>query len=221
MAHPVVDKIEILFQAKADIKHAIPMRKYMKLHFEFYGIKSPLRRTLTAPFLRANQLPQGHDLRQVLQDLWDHPKREMQYVALDMMQKAIKKVKADFIHQLEIFIITKSWWDSVDGLAVTAGEHFGRYPDLIPKITNTWISSDHMWLQRSAILFQLRYKEKTDWPLLERYIISVYHNPEFFIQKACGWALRQYSKTNPRAVSNFVNKHSLSSVCRREAVKYI
>jgi 3-methyladenine DNA glycosylase AlkD len=138
-----------------------------------------------------------------------------------MMQKVIKKVDSGFIGELEDFITTKSWWDSVDGLAVMAGEHFKRYPHLQSQITASWIHSDNIWLQRSALLFQLRYKEDTDWPLLEKYITTVFHNPEFFIQKACGWALRQYSKTNPNAVRVFVEKHTLSTVCRREAVKYI
>lgn len=72
---------------------------------------------------------------------------------------------------MERLITTKPWWDTIDMLsqnpvAKIATEH----PEVIPETINGWAFGDEMWLQRSAILFQLKYKQDTDEALLYRYI---------------------------------------------------
>ncbi|MDH3651996.1 MAG: DNA alkylation repair protein [Saprospiraceae bacterium] len=216
-----VKGLEDVFRVHRNKDQAGPMAQYMKNNFEFFGIKSKQRRDLLRGYVRRVGKPDLNTLPVILTDLWKHPKREMQYVGLDLLSRVEKKLPLTFITKIEQLIIHKSWWDTVDALAVISGEILRRYPESIARITDSWIASDNMWLQRSGLIFQLRYKEETNWPMMEDYITRVYLNPEFFIQKACGWALRQYSKTNPEAVKTFVETHELSSVCRREAIKYI
>jgi len=95
------------------------------------------------------------------------------------------------------------------------------FPDLIPEWNNRWISSENMWLRRTAILFQLKYKEKTDKDLLYSNIIECSGEKEFFIRKAIGWSLRELSKTYPEEVRRFVDKNKISGLSRREALKRI
>jgi 3-methyladenine DNA glycosylase AlkD len=138
------------------------------------------------------------------------------------LEKHAKKAKKTDIDVFESLITTKSWWDTVDYLAShTMGDHLARHPELIPEYTERWITSDDLWLRRTAILYQLRYKQKTDAGRLFEYISRCKDEKEFFIRKAIGWALREYSKTDEQSVREFVAVSRLSPLSEREALKYV
>ena len=119
-------------------------------------------------------------------------------------------------------IITKSWWDTVDRIASRlVGFYFREHKELIEPYTEKWMYYGNMWLQRTALLFQLKYKKETDTDLLFGYIQALAESPEFFIQKAIGWALREYSKTAPKTVKQFVDSTLLAPLSKREALKII
>src|SRR5699024_9475553 len=108
-----------------------------------------------------------------------------------------KLLKECHITLIEHIITTKSWWDTVDAIAThLVGELFAKYPHLITEKGDNWLRLENIWLQRSMILFQLKYKEKTNEDLLYSIIKQLKHIDEFFIQKAIGWSLREHSKTN-------------------------
>ncbi len=118
--------------------------------------------------------------------------------------------------------MTKSWWDTVDGIASNAvGKIAAQFPKVISETIEGWAYGDHLWLQRASIIFQLKYKTATNEELLYRYMIQHADSKEFFIQKAIGWALREYSKTNPQSVRAFIDEHSLPKLSVREGSKYI
>lgn len=120
---------------------------------------------------------------------------------------------------MEWLISTKSWWDTVDAIAPKpVGKIAASYPEVIEETLDGWAVHENMWLRRAAILFQLKYKEKTDDALLYRYILKNADSKEFFIQKAIGWALREYSKTNPASVKEFIENHKLAPLSVREEV---
>ncbi|MEZ4888313.1 MAG: DNA alkylation repair protein [Chitinophagales bacterium] len=121
---------------------------------------------------------------------------------------------------MEFMIVHKSWWDSVDTTAKWVGVFFKKYPTMTKPVTKRWITSDNMWLQRMAIIFQLAYKKDTDVDLLFEYVLRKSDSKEFFIQKAIGWALRQYAKTDANAVWRFVDVTDLAPLSRREALKH-
>jgi len=155
-------------------------------------------------------------------DLWDLPEREYQYVAIGYLRKFSKKWDRDFIDLFEQLIISKSWWDSVDGIASwLVGEHFKRFPEMRDEYIDKWMESENIWLQRVCLLFQLHYKEKTDEMLMGSVIMSLNGSKEFFINKAIGWILREYSKTDSQAVINFVENNKLSNLSKREALKWL
>jgi 3-methyladenine DNA glycosylase AlkD len=139
------------------------------------------------------------------------------------MEKAMKKAEKERIHLYEWAILERSWWDTVDFISGTlVGWHMRMYPDLILPFTRKWMDSGNIWLQRSSLLFQLKYKKDTDTDLLSSYIQELKDSKEFFIRKAIGWILREYSKTNPSWVEKFINNNpDLSGLSKREGMKVI
>lgn len=143
-------------------------------------------------------------------------------MALDYLTKHVKRLEFEHIHLLHELIIRKSWWDTVDGIAIgLVGNLASLFPELIPEFLNPWSTDENMWLRRTAILFQLHYKARTDEQLLYRYIRQNAESKEFFIQKSIGWALREYSKTNPSSVRDFIELNTLSKLSVREGSKYL
>jgi 3-methyladenine DNA glycosylase AlkD len=209
------------FHAHGDPATAQGQMAYMRRQFEYFGLKMPAWTALTKEIHRTHGIPEGPALQELVRLCFDDEHREMQYFAIESVQKMLKKQPPEFIHFLEEMILEKSWWDSVDWIAAKlVGAHFQRYPELIPPITERWMASGELWLQRVCLIFQLTYKEKTDAELLFRYIRQVADSKAFFLQKGAGWALRQYSKTNPEAVRHFLDTTRVSPLTKREGGKY-
>jgi len=219
-----VKQLELLFEASKHSNNAVRMKSYMRDQFEFYGIKSPLRKELLKQFLNNNGKPSIESLKEIVQLLWDNKHREMQYLAMDIMQKYLNKLDESFLPFLEKLILQKSWWDTVDWIAPNGfGRIFQKHPEHLKPITERWIQSDNIWLQRSSIIFQLKYREKTDHELMFDYILFRAESKEFFVRKGSGWALRQYSKYNAKAVIDFIKNHEdiLSNLTKKEGLKWL
>ena len=220
--HNYIEPLVKTFKANANPTNAEPMAKYMKNLFPYLGIKTPLRKELFRDFIKEYGLPEISELKQIILELWEQPEREFQYTAIGILRKFTNKWDRDFIDFFEQLIISKSWWDSVDGIASwLVGEHFKRFPEMRDEYIDKWMKSENMWLQRVCLLFQLHYKEKSDFLLIKNTIITLNGSKEFFINKAIGWILREYSKTDSRAVINFVENNELSNLSKREALKWL
>lgn len=190
--------------------------------FEFFGIKAPKRREIQKSFFQKQNLPKKQDLEEIIKELWKKSQREFQYFAMEFCLKYIKQMEEKDVFLFEYMITNKSWWDTVDLIATKlVSEYFKKYPEKTEFFVKKWINSKNIWLQRTAILFQLKYKEKTDIMLLSFVIESLLGSNEFFINKAIGWVLRNYSKTNPQWVKDFVNRTSLENLSKREALRLI
>lgn len=219
--HPLVTTLQRVYTENALPEKAFWMKKYMLNQFEFHGLMTPVRKNLSKPILIGYN-PGREELIRVTGELWDKPQREYQYTAMTLVGKHIKKLQEQDHNFLEELITWKSWWDTVDFIAAhLIGSHLRKYPRLIPSLNRKWLASDNMWLQRTTLLFQLRYKENTDTRLLFSNNLALASSKEFFIRKAIGWSLREYSKTNPNAVEHFVNQYKLSGLSKREALKVI
>lgn len=214
--------LEQLFTSNRNNENATPMAKYMKNQFPFLGIKTPLRRQLMREFFKETGVLKQDFKPDLVLQLWNKEDREYQYAALDYMNRSLKKLNANHIPLLETLITTKSWWDTVNIIASKpVGHIMNEEWDKVANTMESWANSDHMWLNRTAILFQLKYKENTNEDLLYRYILLHAESKEFFLQKAIGWALREYSKTNRESVKQFISNHTLSKLSIREGSKYI
>ncbi|WP_096185941.1 DNA alkylation repair protein [Evansella halocellulosilytica] len=208
---------------EANRETAIPMEKYMKNHFQFLGIKSPQLKGQLKQFFNETDILKVEPFPiQVINQLWELPEREYQYAALNILHRRRKELHRDHIRLLEKLITTKSWWDTVDTLASNiVGPLFLRERELIETYILSWQTSENMWLRRTAILHQLKYKEMTNADRLFQIIRLNRHDKEFFIQKAIGWALREYSKTNPASVEAFIKSEDLSKLSIREGMKHL
>jgi len=212
----------------ADAERAVAMSAYMRDQFPFFGVDAPTRKRLEAEFVRS--VLHYADPFSVAMELWTHPQRECQYVAVDLLRRCLAGKRLPDIQPvrslevLEFLITHASWWDTVDSLAPNTG-----YPLLtrfegmdLAATARRWIEHDNLWLQRSAILLQLKAKDRTNVDLLFELILRRSEEPEFFLRKGAGWALREYSKTDPAAVRSFLdrNRERLSPLTLREASKY-
>jgi 3-methyladenine DNA glycosylase AlkD len=217
-----ISDLQARFAACSNRNEAEAMKAYMRGQFEFAGIKSPLRKSVVGEWLSSRGPVPAGLLEQTVLGLWELPEREFQYAALDVLAKQVRRLDERHLEMLESLVVTKPWWDTVDVIAASLiGPILLRDPLLAPMRTELWITSDDMWLQRTALLFQLKYKRNTDEDRLFDYIRRTAESREFFIRKAIGWALREYSKTDPGAVIRFVESEPLSPLSRREALKWL
>ncbi len=161
------------------------------------------------------------DYPNVLYACWEADQREMQYIGLDLMRRFSKKVDSNFIDEYAYYLVTKSWWDTVDSIIKPVATYFQRFPELQGKTIEKWMASDNIWLQRACLLFQLPTKVETNEALLFDLILRLKDSDEFFIQKAIGWALREHSKSQHENVVSFVEEHNLAALSKREALKWL
>lgn len=210
------------FERHANVERAARQKAYMKNNFDFYGITAPERKEIQKPFLLKQHIPSKKDMGKIVKKLWNKPQREYQMFGQELANKYSKQLEKEDMALLEYMVTHKSWWDTVDYIAANIiGSYFKLYPELRKSYTKKWVTSDHMWLQRSALLFQLKYKDQLDKELLAYAIKQLLGTKEFFINKAIGWVLRQYSQTNPMWVTSYVKETPLSNLSRREALRLI
>jgi 3-methyladenine DNA glycosylase AlkD len=219
--HPYWIPLQQAFAAHANEQVAKGASAYMKNISVFYGIKSPERRMLQQQFTKTYGLPEIHMLEELVQHAWNQPQREFQYAAMEVVFKLKKQFAPNHILLFEFMILNKSWWDTIDFIAPNlVAEWFRKFPNERDRVISKWMLSGNIWLQRSCLLFQLKYKQQTDQTLLFSLTERLSGEKEFFIRKAIGWALREYAKVNPDPVKSFVDTTPLSGLSRREALKH-
>lgn len=214
--------LELEYEKNANTEIAAGMAKYMKNLFPFYGIKKPIRTEIEKPFIDACKKLPFSDLEAVIKELWIKDQREFQYTAIVLLRASKIWKNKESLSLIEWLLVNKSWWDSVDAIAAhVAGGYLLAFPNAKSKTIDSWKMSKNMWLNRSAIIFQIKYKSKTDIPLLWDLCIFFAPQKEFFIKKAIGWALRELSYTEPDLVKEFVATKPLQNLSKTEALKAI
>ncbi|MYN45724.1 DNA alkylation repair protein [Pseudoduganella sp. FT93W] len=205
--------------AAAEAEHAPAMRAYMRDQFEFLGVRTPQRRAACKPVLATLKGQPASALLELAGALWQQPEREFQYVAIDLLALHWKQLDDSHLPALLQLVQQRSWWDSVDGLAGVIGDvlryqHAGM---------DDAIAHQNLWVRRIALLHQLGWRGRTDCERLFRYALQCAHEQEFFIQKAIGWALRDYARHDPQAVHRFTSEHQqqLAPLSYREARKHL
>jgi 3-methyladenine DNA glycosylase AlkD len=217
----LVTRLVDLYRPAADPVRAARARAYLRDQFPFLGIPTTQRRALSRQVLAGHPRPAEAELRAIAFACWDLPEREYQYFACDLLIPHAAGCSPGFLATAEQLITTKSWWDTVDTLAANVvGAIVRRHPEAVSTM-DSWLVADHLWLIRTALLHQLRYRERTDLDRLFRYCLARAGHRDFFIRKAIGWALRQYAWTDPEPVRAFVTKHrdELAPLSVREALK--
>lgn len=209
------------FEEKEDKENAAQMAKYMRNQFVFYGLPTPKRKAVYKDFLKEEKKSGQIDWA-FLDRCYEDEHREFQYLVCDYLTVMDNFLTYDDIPRIKVYIKCKSWWDTTDSLDRVIGQ-IGLRDSRVDALMLEWSLDDDFWVRRVAIDHQLCRKEKTNTELLEKILVNNFGSDEFFINKAIGWSLRDYSKTNPEWVRAFVEKHAdrMSKLSVKEAGKYI
>lgn len=214
-------KVKEAFEFLRDEENARHMEAYMRDRFKFYGLHTPERRAVYKDVIARDKNGGAID-REFLEQCWADEHREFQYLVTDYLRAMQKFLTYEDVPFVEKFIRSKQWWDTIDGLDRTVGGiafRDSRINDLMLR----WSTDEDFWVRRLAIDHQLLRKHAADTELLEKIIVNNFGSDEFFINKAIGWSLRDYSKTNPAWVRDFIDKYRdrMAPLSLREASKYL
>lgn len=209
------------FQNKANAEQAKMLAGYMRDQFEFYGLHTPERRACYREFFKQEKGKQKIDW-QLLIKAWQDEHREFQYFVCDYLIAMKKFLTYDDISKIEKFARSKQWWDTIDNLIKPIG-YLGLHDKRIDELMLKWSVDQDFWIRRIAIEHQLLRKEKMNTKLLNQILVNNLNSEKFFINKAIGWALRDYSKTNPEWVRAFIAKNSpnMDKLSIKEGSKYL
>ncbi len=232
LADTVLERLTTTYAAAADPVRAASARAYVKDVAPFLGIPTPARRALSRTVLEGTPRPDEADCTAIALRCWQLPEREYHYFAVDYLRRHVKRCSSGFLPVARHLVTTVSWWDTVDALAahvvggLVAAHVVGGLVAADPKLTadmDAWIVDDDLWVARTALLHQLRYKEHTDTERLFAYCLRQSGHTDFFIRKAIGWCLREYAKTDPEAVRAFLARERgrFAPLSVREALKNI
>ncbi len=214
-------EIKQRFESMEDKENASSMSKYMRNLFTFYGLPTPKRKALYKDIIKEEKQQKKIDW-EFLDQCYEDEHREFQYVVCDYLIAMNDFLTYEDIPKIKTYAQTKQWWDTIDCLDRVIGE-IGLRDQRVDALMIEWSQDDDFWIRRIAIDHQLCRKEKTHTELLEKILVNNFGSDEFFINKAIGWTLRDYSKTNPDWVRAFIDKYKdqMDKLSIKEASKYI
>lgn len=216
-----IEELKIIFTQKSNKDNAIHMAKYLRNQYVFYGLKTPQRRDAYHQILKDQKKKKQIDWN-LLDEAWNDEHREMQYFVCDYLLAMKRYVSYDDLFKIEHFVRTKQWWDTIDSLMKIYG-FVGLIDKRVDQLMLKWSLDPDKWVRRVAIEHQLLRKDKMNVELLSEIIENNLDDKEFFINKAIGWALRDYSKTNSKWVKNFIVQHydHMAKLSITEGSKYL
>jgi len=221
--HPITTYIKDELKRHGDVTKAPQMQAYMKTDQPFYGIQSKLRKQIFRDAIKRYPIDSRHEWEKVILELWNGTHREEMYQALEVAER-YKIYHNEAAWQLfETLLRSATNWDTVDWLSSNLiGQLVDKYRHFEKELWK-WTDDENFWVRRASLLSHLKHKEKTNIKLLSQTILKLAHEKEFFIRKAIGWILRQYSYTDPEWVLQFVERYEnkLSGLSKREALKAI
>jgi 3-methyladenine DNA glycosylase AlkD len=218
----LVTAVRAALRAPADPQRAAGMQAYLKTAEPCLGVRLPEVRRLTRVAAAAHPPASVADVIDAGSRLWrEAAYREERYAAQAVVALPVARGDVRLIPLLEEMITTGAWWDLVDGTAPRVGELLRADPATMDPVLRAWARSRDRWLRRSAVIAQLGFKQRTDTELLADVALANADDPDFFLRKAVGWALRDYAKVAPDWVAAFVQDHPLSPLSVREATKHL
>ena len=215
------EEMAVLFASHEDKENAVSMKKYMKNQFDFFGLATPERKALYKNFIKLERKSKRIDW-EFLDCCYADEHREFQYLVYDYLLALKQYLTFCDICKIKEYILAKSWWDTIDFLCKVIGE-IGLRDARVKPLMLEWSLDDNIWIKRTSIEHQLAYKDKTDTNLLAQIIVNSFGTDELFINKAIGWALREYSKTDATWVKEFIDSHKeeMHTLSIKEGCKYL
>ncbi len=215
--------LQEIFEANRDKDNAVKQEAYLKNQFKFLGLPKPQRALLEKEFVKATKNFEKTVIIKVVFELCNLEYREYMYTAQMVLQSNNALFTYEDILKLSEITLINQWWENTDGFQSFLKKWFRNNPEYIRPFVTEFYKDENMWMRRLAIIAQLGLKEQTDFVILKRAIRYNMKYDEFFIQKAIGWALRDYSKVAPEEVATFISKYEskLSNLAIREGSKYL
>ncbi len=209
------------FEMNKDAENAASMAAYMRNKFLFYGLKTAKRRGIYKEFLKSEKKKKVIDW-DLLDKCYEDEYREFQYFVTDYLSEMQKFLTFEDVSRIMRYIKEKQWWDTIDAFDRIVGD-IAFVDERINDLMLEWSTNEDFWVRRIAIDHQLSRKDKTNTELLEKILVNNFASKEFFINKAIGWSLRDYSKTDKEWVRNFIEtyKDKMDKLSIREASKYL
>lgn len=222
----LVDAVGRALRAVADPDAAGPMRDYMKSEMPFLGVPTPARTAALRPVLAAHPIPDPAGWRDTVLALWrGATHREERYAALAIARRHPGHLRADphaSLALLDELVVTGAWWDLVDDTAIRlVGPLLLAHPGPVRPVVRGWARDADRWRRRTAVICQIGAKDRVDVALLTEAVEANLDDPDFFLRKGIGWALRQRARLDPDWVRAFAATHELSPLSRREALKHL
>ncbi|MBF0278572.1 MAG: DNA alkylation repair protein [SAR324 cluster bacterium] len=220
--HILIEFLRTELKAAADPKKAKEMQAYMKTTQRFYGVQAPVRKQSFKKARSQFEISSFGEYQSVIKTLWNGESREEMYQALEVAGY-FHKFRRNAMDLFEELLESASNWDTVDWIAGQLVSQLLRENRIHEQKLRKWRESDNFWMRRASVLAHLHHKNETNLELLSETIVLLMHEEEFFIRKAIGWILRDYSRFDPNWVNDFVKKNhdGLSGLSRREALKRI
>lgn len=210
--------------ALADAEKAIEMAAYMKTDMPFYGVQKPSRLPIIKEFKKSFAPDSYAQYEANVLALWKGKYREEKYLAINYAESFKAYIVPQAIPLYERLVREGSWWDFVDPIAsLLVGKVLLADEKRIRPVIETYLLDEDFWIRRTALLAHLGHKKSTNGACLLRYCLTLSNEKEFFIRKAIGWSLREYSKSEPEKVAKFLrsNRDRLSPLSYREGAKHL
>lgn len=220
----LIDAIRAGLRAAADPVRAPRMQAYMKSDMPHLGVTMPAVRSVVTAQLRLQSDQSAAVLAASAAVLWrEATYREERYAAAALIRTKQSGVDLALLPLHKEMIVGGAWWDHVDEASHRIGDLLLEYPASMRPIVRGWSRDPDKWLRRSSIICQVGHQTRTDPELLTEVITPNIADADFFIRKAIGWALRDYARTAPDWVRDFVaaRRDLLSPLSVREATKHI
>lgn len=197
------------FEMHKDDVYAKQMEKKMKYAYPYIGINNSLRSRIFKYLYPDYETEIKTNLIKIVNNLFDKEEREFHLIALDIIKKNIIFLsKVEYFPFIKDLILKKPNYDTVDFISKDIlGEYLLRIPELTKTIMNLLIHSNNTWKIRAAILFQIKYHEKTNQEMLFSICEKFINTTNFYIHQAIVIALKQYKKYNSEAINYFITKH--------------
>ncbi|GAA4659564.1 DNA alkylation repair protein [Arthrobacter cryoconiti] len=221
---PFLAALPAALRAVALPAKAAGMAAYMKSATPFLGVPSPMVRATVRTLAKEHPFTGAAQMSATTLKLWAEAQyREERYAAIMLTDSPVCRGEIELLPFYTTVIEEGQWWDYVDSIAPRLCELLLAHPATMEPLLLAWSQHTNMWFRRASIIAQLAAKTATNTALLEELLVPNLADPQFFIRKASGWALRQYARTDPGWVLDFVARHknAISSLTYREALKHL
>lgn len=221
----LVSTVRDALRSAGDAELAAGQQAYMKSEMPYHGVPAPRLKQVLRPILASYAPGSRADWEATVRELWDaatHREERYAATALARHRRARPWQDSEALGLYRHLVVTGAWWDHVDEVAAhLVGGVLAEHRDEVTPVIRAWAVDDDLWVRRTAVLSQLRHQQDTDTELLHDVVVANVDDRSFWLRKAIGWALREYSRTDPRWVRREVDRlgDRLSGLSRREATR--